>query len=189
MIVIVTVPSLETVECQYRRFRTIGIVCLIVGVVAAAALTPFGAWWLGVLLVIVGLGLIFSALGQLRRNRYVPLEYDGPLDVVGESRHVTEIAEIYATLGGVGDVEVTAALLPDRANAHDSNAVAVGLVVGKTRRIVGYLPREIAAEVKPLLQPHLDRGEIPSATATIRAPFINEHGTRLFQVLLDHSRA
>lgn len=63
--------------------------------------------------------------------------------VVGESQYQAALARQYRKHGGTEhDVKVTAELLPQADNEHDANAVRV--MVGGA--VVGYLPREAAAE-------------------------------------------
>ncbi len=178
MLRLVTVLSTPAAERRFRRFRVLGIVFLVVGFVLLLALITTGAWWLGLLLAVAGFGLTMSARSQLARSRYEPFVYDGYLDVVGEANYVKDIDAIYRSIGQDSNTRVTAALLPEPNNPHDPNAVAVGLAVGDRRRIVGYLPRETAAEVRPLVQSYLARNVIPSVTATIE-PFVPDDTTTL----------
>ena len=140
-------------------------------------------WWLALLIAFCGLMLIVTARAQRAQSRYVPFDYAGPLDVVGESFHLNEIAATFRAIGHDPFKPVTAALIPDPKNKYDSNAVAVYLVVGNQRRIVGHLPSEIAATVQPIVKSYIEQGMTPTVQAVIR-PFTADDGRQLFSVTI-----
>ncbi|MFH1342845.1 MAG: HIRAN domain-containing protein [Pseudomonadota bacterium] len=74
--------------------------------------------------------------------------HNGTLPVVGESNYQTALARQYRKHGGTEhDVKVTAQLQPEQGNPHDANAVRVAVGGG----LVGYLPRQAAAEYRAAL--------------------------------------
>jgi len=69
-------------------------------------------------------------------------------DIYGESNYQPALSKAYRRHGGTGsDLKVSATLVPEQNNKHDSNAVRVE-IDGST---VGYLPREKAAEYRASL--------------------------------------
>lgn len=177
-----SVLSNDAAELRYRRFRTIGIVMILFGVLLTAALAFAGAAWVGLVFVVIGIGLVVSARAQLARSRYEPFDYDGELDVVGESFHTRDLHDIYMAAGQDSNRLLTAVLLPEPNNPHDPNAIAVGIAIGERRRLVGHLPRAIAAEVAPRLAPYIARGVIPSVSAIIDEPFTGDRGDTIYKV-------
>ena len=71
---------------------------------------------------------------------------DEDLEVVGESRYQESLRSICNVDPGVKvRQEVTAVLVPEPANPYDSNAVSVQI----DGAVVGYLPRDVAAQYAP----------------------------------------
>jgi hypothetical protein len=100
-----------------------------------------------------------------------PLPESGHLRVVGES-HCQQALHIVAHGQAAGDtlaehIKVTAALVPEPENDWDRNAVRVDVVVDKRTVKVGYLPREIAAEIQPELLDLRRQGRLGVCAARI----------------------
>lgn len=172
------------------------IVLLIIGLILApigllsfvVAVGLGGPWLIFLLLLVLGVALIMIWITQRRTIDVqaiprVPLAYDGPLDVVGETHRTAGIAAVHHT---IGDAPVLAELIPEPTNTADPNAVQVILTHGRLRYLAGYLPRDIAATVHPIALAHLEAGEIPTAAALIR-PFTPAEGGVLYTVTLAQS--
>jgi hypothetical protein len=87
-------------------------------------------------------------------------------DVVGESHHQDELLAITGgrrRYGGV-DVGVVAQLVPEPGNRFDPDAIAVEI----DQRPVGYVRREDAEWVKPLVEDSLDIHGLATCEAVIR---------------------
>jgi len=124
---------------------------------------------------------------SLRRTE--PLAYVGKLDCVGESFYVANIATVWNHIGRRDNVELEAWLSSEPTNPHDANAVQVLIPVKGRPVLVGYLPRELAARVAPVVRASEARGITPTAVAVVSAPFKGELGDAMHAVRLrGHSR-
>lgn len=179
----------EDAQRQYRRYRTIAIWVISLGAIITVLLFGAGAPWAGLLIVLIGIVLLWSARAQLNRPTLEALVYSGQLDVVGESFHTANLHAIFTAAGRDQTQELTATLLPDPTNKYDANAVAVGITVNNRNRLVGHLPKELARTIGPLLKTYTDRGALPTVSAYVREPFRNERGELVYQVILSARKA
>lgn len=62
-----TSPAVVAAAARYKTFRNIAIAFAVVGVVATVLLIPAGAWFFGILLIIVGAIIWYSAGKQLMK--------------------------------------------------------------------------------------------------------------------------
>ncbi|MFN7131581.1 MAG: HIRAN domain-containing protein [Myxococcales bacterium] len=108
------------------------------------------------------------------------------LDVVGESNYQDELEEL---AGGrtesSADVACTALLVPEANNRFDPNAIAV--VVDE--EVVGYLPRHMAAEVRPRIIEIIRGGHLPTHPAKIVGGWDRDGDLGNFGVKLVRPRA
>ena len=91
-------------------------------------------------------------------GRLLPLSTRGRQKVVGEQYYPHALASVIAgrPVGRVGDWEralrISVCLVPEPANPHDPNAIAVKATVGAGGVCIGYLPREDAVKYQPPLR-------------------------------------
>lgn len=69
-------------------------------------------------------------------------------EAVGEAYNPEQMQRVIASVQGRTDALLAAWLVPDPSNPHDPNAVVVWMLGGK----VGYLPRELSATWRPVLE-------------------------------------
>jgi hypothetical protein len=126
-----------------------------------------------------GIGRLLGMLGEGGRSRPrtqlrghakrgLPVTIHGPneVEVVGESHHQDELLAITGgrrRYGGV-NVGVVAELVPEPDNRFDPDAIAVQI----DDRVVGYVRREDAGWVRPLIDDSLDMHGSATCEATIR---------------------
>lgn len=121
--------------------------------------------------------------GKKRAPKIVPFPSDG-LDVVGETSFVANITAIRKAAGVDDDdrLTITAWLVAEPTNPHDSTAVAVAVPISGQAHVVGYLPRAAAAVTFPLVTAANKRGEIPSVRVSIGEQFEGQRGKHVYSV-------
>ena len=107
---------------------------------------------------------LFPRRDERQSVEAVWLEDDCIVNVVGESHYQDTIRQICGSVRWE-DVhcEVTAALVPEPSNKHDSNAIQIQ-IEGK---VVGYLSRGDAIEYGPLVQRLASEGKVGACKAVI----------------------
>jgi hypothetical protein len=105
------------------------------------------------------------------------------LEVVGESHYQQALRELVGSTADRVRIAVDAMLMPETDNKYDSNAVSVWI----SGRIVGYLSREAAAELRPgLLDLQRKRGTAVALPGVIAG---GGNGRSSYGVFLNYDRA
>lgn len=104
--------------------------------------------------------------GHARRGLPVTIHGSRDVDVVGESHHQDELLAITGGRRRYGGVElgVVAALVPEPTNRFDAGAIAVEI----EERPVGYLRREDAEWLRPLIDESIDMHGLATCEGLIR---------------------
>lgn len=170
---------------RFRTLRTVAIVFAALGAIATLALSQVGSWWIGLIVILLALMIYKTARAELKRSTrtFEPLVYAGQLDVVGESHRIPGIGAIYRAVGQDELTPITALLIPEPTNRHDPSAIKVILQHGKIEQHVGYLPRNLATGLNPLITSYIERGVTPTALARIRE-FEDDEGETMFTISL-----